>query len=115
MSLGAEVNVNRGTRVLTVDNLALRVGDSDLRGIVSVRGGEPPELTVRLESDSLRFAPLLEPAEEEYEPSPEFDDGRLIPDTPIPLGVLGRLNAALEVDIGEFQRGSFEVRSPSLR
>ena len=114
-ALNADVGVDGQSRILTVENLSARIGESDIRGLVMIKGGEPPELTVRIASDSLSYSRLLVQEEVEYDPEPEFDDGRLIPDLPIPFDLLERLNAEVEVDIGELKRDRLDMRSLELR
>ena len=99
-----------GDSVLTVDRLVAKLGESDINGFVQLRMDEVPDLDVDVFSDSLVFAPLLEEVEFEYDPEPEFDDGRLIPDVPVPFDAMRKINASIDIDIGELQRGSLFMR-----
>lgn len=103
-------HVDGGDGVLTVDQLIVTLGESDIRGFVQLRKGEVPELDVDVFSDSVVFAPLLEEEELEYEPEPKFDDGRIIPDIPVPFEAMKKINASIDVDIGELQRGTLYMK-----
>ena len=103
-----------GDGVLTVDQLAAKLGESDISGFVQLRKGEVPDLEVNVFSDSVIFAPLLEEMEYEYEPEPKFDDGRLIPDIPIPFDAMKKINASIDIDIGELQRGTLFMKEIEL-
>ena len=94
-----------GDGVLTVDQLVAKLGESDVSGFVQLQKGDVPHLEIDVRSDSLVFAPLLKEAEFEYAAEPKFDDGRLIPDVPIPFDAMRSINASIEVDIAELQRG----------
>ena len=98
-------HVDGGDSVLTVDRLVARLGESDINGFAQLRNGEVPDLDIDVFSDSVVFAPLLEEVEFEYDPEPDFDDGRLIPDVAMPFDAMRSINVSIEVDIGELQRG----------
>lgn len=100
---------------LHVDNLVMTLGDSDIQGDINYRSGDTPRLDVDIESDSVIFAPLLEPRQDDYDPAPEFDDGRLIPDVMVPFDAMAKLNATVEVDVGELQRDTLHMRDIVLR
>jgi uncharacterized protein involved in outer membrane biogenesis len=89
---------------LKIENLLLKIGESDIRGRVHITAGDVPELDVDVYSDSIIVAPLVADEEDDYDPEPEFENGRLIPDTPIPFEALKKLNATLDIDIRELQR-----------
>jgi len=99
-----------GDGVLTADQLVAELGESDLNGFMQLRQGEVPDLDVDLFSDSLVFAPLLEEVEYEYDPQPTFDDGRLIPDIRMPFDAMKKINATIDVDIGELHRGTLFMK-----
>ena len=102
-------NVDGGGGVLRIDELKAKLGESDIRGNVRFEKGDVPSLSVEVRSDSLRYAPLLEDEELEYDPTPVFDDGRFIPDIEIPFDRMKRLNARIKIDIGELHRGALNV------
>jgi hypothetical protein len=107
-SLSAHVDQSDG--VLTVDQLAAKLGDSDISGFMQLRNGEIPEFEVDVSSDSVVFAPLLEEVEFEYDPAPEFDDGRLIPDIPVPFEYMKQINATIDINVGELQRDTLFMK-----
>jgi hypothetical protein len=107
-SLVAHVDGRDG--ILTVDQLAAKLGDSDINGFVQLRTEGIPELDVDVFSDSLIYAPLLKEDEFEYEPEPEFDDGRFISDIPMPFDAMQKINASIDVDIGELQRDTLFMK-----
>jgi len=102
-------NVDGGGGLLRIDDLKAKLGESDIRGNVRLEKGDVPSLNVEVSSDSLRYAPLLEDQEMEYDPTPVFDDGRLIPDIEIPFDLMRNLNARIRIDIGELQRDALHV------
>ncbi len=103
-----------GNGVLEVDDFSVRIGGSDIGGRVKIQNGEVPELTVDVFSDKLVYLPLVVAAEEEYDPEPEFSDGRLIPDTEIPFEAMARFNTTINVDVGELQRGTLFMSDVEL-
>ena len=108
-------NVISDDGVLTIDDLVATLGQSDINGKVRYRTGDIPQLDIDIESDSIVFAPLLEEREQEYDPEPEFEDGRLIPDIPIPFDAMKKFGVSIEVAIGELQRDSLYVRDLQLQ
>ncbi len=107
-------NVASADGVLAIDNLVATLGESDINGKVRYRTGDVPQLDVSIKSDSIVFAPLLEEREQEYDPEPEFEDGRLIPDMPIPFEAMREFGVSVDIDIGELQRDSLYVRDLRL-
>ena len=95
---------------LRADNLLARIGDSDVHGKIYFKAGDVPELLVDVESDAIIFVPLREEPEYKYEAEPKFEDGRLIPDIAIPFDAMKRLNASLDIDIGELQRDALLMK-----
>ena len=101
--------------VLQVNDLLATLGTSDIKGDIEYRQGDIPNLEIDIESDAIVFAPLLEDHEPEYDPAPEFDDGRLFPDITIPFEAMAKLNASVAIDIGELQRGTLHIRDIVLQ
>ncbi|MGI9222780.1 MAG: AsmA family protein [Woeseiaceae bacterium] len=99
---------------IRVENLHATLGPSDIEGDILYRLGEVPTLAIQIQSDSVVVAPLIEKSVE-YDPAPEFDDNRLIPDIKIPFEAMARLNSSVTVDIGELQRDSLHIRDLVLR
>lgn len=99
-----------GDGILTVDQLAAKLGESDIRGNVRLQKGNVPDLDVDVFSDSVIFAPLLEEAVFEYDPAPRFDDGRFVPDVFVPFDAMRTINASVDIDIGALQVGSIVMK-----
>ena len=97
--------------VLRVDDMSVKLGDSDASGTIHFDGNGIPELKVNVQSDSLVYAPLLEEEEFEYDPEPEFEDGKLIPDVAVPFEAMKELNASIDIDIKELQRDTLFMRN----
>jgi uncharacterized protein involved in outer membrane biogenesis len=114
-SFTLNAHVTGGDGVLRIDDLLATLGQSDIKGDIEYRRGGVPHLDVAIESDAIVFTPLLEEREPEYDPTPEFDDGRLIPDITIPFEAMAKLNASVEIDIGELQRDALHIRDVILR
>ena len=108
-------NVTGGGGELTIENLVATLGDSDINGKVRYRTGDVPFLEIDIESDSIVFAPLLEEREQEYDPKPEYPDGRLIPDIPIQFEAMRKFDVSIEVAIGELQRDALYIRDLQLQ
>ena len=106
--------VTGSKNVLTIDDLSLTLGESDVHGFVRYTKGDVPKLEVDINSESIAFDSLLEKDEFEYDPEPVFDDGRLIPDMVIPFDSLKKLNASIEVSIGSFTRDALLMRNIEL-
>jgi uncharacterized protein involved in outer membrane biogenesis len=104
-------HVTTGDGVVEFDQLRARIGDSDVNGYVRLEEGDVPELKVDVYSEELVYQPfVVEPEEYEYEAEPEFKDGRLIPDIPMPFEVMQSFNASFEVDIGLLERGKLLLK-----
>ena len=91
-----------------IDNLLLKIGESDVRGDVRYRPGDVPDIEVDLHSDAIRWAPLFE--EQESDTVPTLSDGRIIPDVAIPFDAMRARNASIRIDIGEYTRGALQLR-----
>ena len=99
---------------MVVDNLLLRIGASDLGGSIEYRAGDVPEVTANLHSDRFAYLPLLEAVEEEPDATPEFEDGRLIPDIAIPYDAMKKVNATISADIAALQRDRLALSDVAL-
>jgi len=110
-----DAHVSGGDGVLEIVDMIATLGASDVNGDIRYVVGDIPELTIDIESDSIIFAPLLDEREQEYDPEPEFDDGRLIPAFTVPFDAMAKLNASIEVDIGELRRDTLHIRDIVLR
>jgi uncharacterized protein involved in outer membrane biogenesis len=109
-SFTLNAKVTGGGGVLRIDDMLATLGSSDIKGDIEYRRGDTPYLAIDIESDSIVFAPLLEEREPEYDPTPEFDDGRMLPDITIPFEAMAKLNASIEINIGELQRDALHIR-----
>jgi hypothetical protein len=113
-SFTLNANVTGHDNEVRIDNLRATLGQSDVRGVVRYRVGEVPMLDVLIESDAIEFSPLLEAGDNDVS-TPEFDDGRVIPDVNIPFESMTRMNANVRVDIGELHRDTLYLRDIILR
>lgn len=109
-SFGWSADLSGGDGELTVDNLVATLGESDVRGKIYFKGSDVPELYIDVESESIVFAPLLEEREYEYDPEPEFEDGKLIPDVKVPFDTMKAMNASLDIDIRELRRDTLLMK-----
>ena len=108
-ALALEAHAVGSDGLLTIDGMSVRIGNSDISGSVVYRAGEVPELNAEFQSEKLIFLPLLED-KQDYDPEPEFDDGRLIPDITVPFDAMKSVNASLVADIGELHRKTLYLR-----
>jgi uncharacterized protein involved in outer membrane biogenesis len=109
-----DANIVGGAGVLTIQDLDLRLGDSDVNGFVRYTKGDVPKLEIDIDSESIVFGSLLEKDEFTYDAEPKFDDGRLIPDLAVPFDALKKLNATVDLDIGSFIDGNLHMRNIDL-
>lgn len=108
--VGWSANLVGGDGELRVDDMVATLGDSDVNGKIVFKEGDVPTLDIDVYSDSIVFAPFRENPEYEYEPEPEFEDGKFIPDVAIPFEAMKNLNASIEIDIKELQRATLLMR-----
>lgn len=94
---------------LAIDGMILHIGQSDVTGSIVYRAGAIPELNIDVRSDKLVILPLLEESDE-YDPEPEFDDGRLIPDIAMPFDAMKNMNGSVAADIGELRRKNLYLK-----
>ena len=113
-AFGWSMDLSGGGGELRVDNMVATLGDSDVHGRIHFRDAEVPELDINVDSDLVVFAPLLAPREFEYEPEPEFEDGKLIPDIAVPFDAMRAMNASLDIDIKELRRDTLLMRDIEL-
>jgi len=113
-SVSWSANLSGGGGDLSVDDMVATLGDSDVNGTIYFNGGDIPELDINVASESVVFMPLLEEREYEYDPEPEFEDGRFIPDIAIPFEAMKKLNVSLDIDIKELQRDTLFMKDIEL-
>lgn len=108
--LSISAHVIGGAGALEFKQLAAKLGESDIGGLIRLQKGDVPDLEIKVFSDSMKYAPLLEQPEFEYEPEPEFEDGKLIPETQIPFDAMKKVNVSLDIDIRELERDNLYLR-----
>jgi uncharacterized protein involved in outer membrane biogenesis len=108
-ALALEAHAVGSNGLLTIDGMRVHIGNSDINGSVVYRAGDVPEMSAEFQSDKLVILPLLED-KQDYDPEPEFDDGRLIPDVKVPFDAMKSVNASLLANIGELQRKNLYLR-----
>jgi len=109
-----DAKVVGGGGVLEINDLDLKLGESDVNGFVRFTKGDVPRLEIDVDSESIVFGPLLEEEEFEYEAKPKFDDGRLIPDIGIPFDTMKNLNASVDIDIRALTRDALKIQNVDL-
>jgi uncharacterized protein involved in outer membrane biogenesis len=114
-ALALDATVDGRGGVLTIDDAIARLDDSEIRGSFRLTTGSPPKLDVEISSDSLVLVSPLEESAEPPDPEPKFEDGRLIPDLPLPLDTLKKLDASVSVDIADLMRTDRHFRNVALR
>jgi len=114
-SLQIHAKVRGDENEVWIDELVARLGESDIRGSLRLQKGDVPKLSLEMQADSIRFAPLLEEGAPDLDAPPEFDDGRLIPDIEVPFDAMKKLDASVSLDINELQRDSLFLRGIKLR
>jgi len=99
-----------GTRdVMTMEDFELTFGESDLQGQFTIRAGDVPALDIDVRSRLFDISEYLpEPGVEAQSESTAID-GKVIPDTPLPLEVLRTFDADVEVDAGEIRTRSLTM------
>jgi hypothetical protein len=114
-SISLDANLTGSQGVLSMDDFSVKMGDSDIRGNLRYQVGDVPRLEVDVFSDSIVFVELLEESASEQPTVSPIADGRLIPDIEIPLDVLQKLNATLDIDIGELRRDALFIKQVDLQ
>ena len=92
-------------------DLLVRLAESDIDGKVVYRAGDVPGIDIDVQATSIVVSPLLEEYEREYDPEPEFADGRLIPDVAVPFDLMRSFNATLNLDVTDFRRDTLHMRN----
>ncbi len=101
MTLTAELSDDAD--LLQIEPLSIHIGDSDLNGFIRMRWGTPPDLELELHSGQLYPFSLFATTQvlQEQPGSPvEQQRDRVLPDTPVPLEQLHRVDATVNLDIG---------------
>jgi len=109
-----DANIVGGDGILTIEDLDLTLGQSDVNGVIRLTKGDIPKLEIDIDSESILFDALLEKADITYDAEPQFDDGRLIPDLAVPFDTLRKLNVSIDLDIGSLTYGKLHIRNVDL-
>lgn len=96
-------NIDGETDQLLINQFAANVGESDIRGFLTMAHGEPPTVHARLESESL-YLPLFNPdmLDEPGETSSKQAD--VFPATPLPFDVLKRFDGSIQYEASKVWR-----------
>jgi hypothetical protein len=114
-SLQVHARVQGDKNEVWIEELAARLGNSDIRGSVRLRKAEIPELSLEMQADLIHLAPLLESAAPVDDNVPVFNDGRLIPNVKVPFDAMKRFNASVALDIGELQKEAISLHDLAVR
>ena len=102
-----DVSLHANADGLEIPKLDALIGDSDLHGSVQVEFAEKPNITVNLESGFLDLTKLQtsedDSGEVETSPQPKTSDGRLIPQLPVPVDQLNKVNMKTHIRLGELR------------
>jgi len=100
-----DVSLQGDANGLQIPELNVRIGDSDLRGSLQIGFVGKPNIGIKLESDFLNLAKLIPPEDnlQEVEASakPQTSDGRLIPQLPVPVEQLHRINLETRIKLSD--------------
>ncbi|MEQ8664602.1 MAG: AsmA family protein [Rhodospirillales bacterium] len=92
-----------GDRIV-VDDLSLKIGETDLSGSVSLVPASPRlGVLARLQSSRLALNDLVEKSGRESAASPPSADGRVFPDDPLPVDALRGVDATVELAVGKLE------------
>lgn len=104
-----------GTRdVMTMEDFELTFGDSDLHGHFTMRGGDIPFLDIDVNSQLFDVSEYLPEPEDERQQVEPATDGKVIPDTQLPLQFLRSFDANVNVEMDIVRGRSVEVRELGL-
>lgn len=93
---------DEGPRI-AVDGLTVAVGESDLRGRLSLTPGSPRiDLKAEATSNLLRVSDFVDLPESAGDDVPPPDDGRIFPDDPLAVDALTAIDATLGIEIKTF-------------
>ncbi|MDC1287401.1 AsmA family protein [Gammaproteobacteria bacterium] len=92
---------------LAIPEFDVGIGESDLRGSIKIEFAEKPDIKIILKSELFDLAKLLpsedSQAEVEAPPKPLAGDGRVIPQLPVPVDQLNRVNMVTDIILGELR------------
>ncbi len=113
-SLSLKAHAAAANGVLDIDRFAIGIGSNRATGTARITNGTVPDVAVNMSAEKLALIPLLADAEAQPEADTGFIDGRVIPDIDIPLEALNKLNAEINVDIGQLQRDELLLKDVEL-
>ncbi|MEM9305402.1 MAG: hypothetical protein AAGE01_25055 [Pseudomonadota bacterium] len=100
---------------LAIDDLSILLGESDLTGQVRVRRGDVPRIDADLRSQVLRLAsPLQAVTPDRSADEPPAADGRLLPETALPVEFLERIDGALDMHVTALRWGEADLANFAL-
>jgi uncharacterized protein involved in outer membrane biogenesis len=102
--------VESGAGVLNVDELTASLNDSSLTGRLRLEAGDVPKVDMALHADRWEVMPLVVVEEEPYDPEPTFEDGRLIPDLPLPIDAIAEVDATIVASANELRWNDLPMR-----
>ncbi len=105
--------------VVTVEDIDVQIGESDLSGEFSFRDGDVPAVEINLFSSRLNLSPFMpsEPEAPPAPPPPQANDKnrKLLPDTPISVDVLHEIQASVNIRVDEINMQERTFRDFVLR
>ncbi len=110
MALHWSATVSGNRDELVADDLMASIGEDTISGRIAYRPATVPELELELSSDSITVLPIFEPAGEDPNLPPTFQDGRVIPAVELPFDALRKINAEFKFGFGNVQRNKLNAR-----
>jgi uncharacterized protein involved in outer membrane biogenesis len=113
-----DITLHGDNNALTIPELDMHIGNSDLRGAFAIEFGDKPSIKINLSAKLLDLAQLLPPdaALEEVKPptKPPAIDGRLIPRLPVPADQLNKINLVTSINIGELRLPNHTLQNSEI-
>jgi uncharacterized protein involved in outer membrane biogenesis len=113
-SISASARIKEDNSTWSIQDLDMRIGESNVYGTVFVRKGDVPDIDIEVASDRLVYHSLLEDIEEDAAPRREFEGGRVIPDISVPFDALTKVNGSVAATIAEFQQDNLYLSDAAL-
>lgn len=115
LPLRVEGNLTGTARRFSVAGLHGELAGAALAGSLAFAAGKPPEVTLDLSLVRLDLAAFATPAGSQTPAAPPPAGGRLIPDWPLPIAWLGKLNAGFDLHFGDLQEGPIRYGAVRLQ
>ena len=113
-AFSVDATLQGGADGLKIPEMVARFGASDLNGSLEITFAEKPDIVLRLKSELLDLAELLEPDQDsneiEAEPQPANNDGRVIPQVKVPVKQLHAVNLEADIDLVELRMEHNDLR-----